>query len=313
MAKETKNYIAGEFLSAANEESYQTINPATELPYFTAPNSDVMDLVKAIQAVAGQNQKWPKVPLEKRVASLQKLILGIEANREVFEKLLSLHLGYPTWAAKQEYDEALNAAKYYCEKALKNQDKLNPPRGLVAVVLAENSPLFYFMAVVFPGILLGNHMILHPSPQGAAIFDVLLKIYSKLDLPGEVLQVLYGNRFDLVESLSSHPAIKGIFAFCGAETGKKIRAAVMENNAYLHLEVGGRNSLILGREVNFNVFGNLLKRVLFSSHYMADFRASRVFIPDKSWDEIVEDLRQVAKEAGKDKFTGVQSYQRNLF
>ena len=260
----------------------------------------MMEVIAAIQKVAAKSADWPKTPWAKRLDKARHFLQICEKSSTEFESLLSESLGYPQWAAAQEWQESLRAGYYYCEKGEKQKSAM--PRGLLACGLMADSPVYRFFSLVLPGALLGNHMVVMTDKKQYPILHELVSLFQLHFESPEVIQLLVDPGDESFSTLAQHPAVKGLLFFGDKNIGDRLRRWLCESPSFLHTETGGRNPVIIGRGLDFAQYGEELMKVLFSTHYMSSFRGSRVFLPENQWDVLCGEVEKLAEAARKEKF-----------
>ena len=64
--KTYQNYIGGEWVDAASDETFESVNPATGEVVGTFPKSSVEDVDRAVEAAKDAYERWRLVPAPKR-------------------------------------------------------------------------------------------------------------------------------------------------------------------------------------------------------------------------------------------------------
>jgi len=90
------------------------------------------------------------------------------------------------------------------------------PTGVVSIVAPEESPLLGLVSVVIPAIAGGNSCIAlasYSKPLAAVTFTEVLETS---DLPGGVVNLLTGQRTELLEHFASHMDVNAC-VYCGSD------------------------------------------------------------------------------------------------
>ena len=159
----------------------------------------------------------------------------LEGRKDQFIKEL-VTLGYKEKKASQEVEESVDRLVYYAGWSDKYQQifsTVNPvssahfnfsspeAMGVVAVVAPEAQGLLGLISVIAPILLGGNTVIVLASkqfPQSAISFAEVL---NSSDVPAGVVNILTGDKEELVSHMASHMDVNGI-VYCGNDV-KHIR------------------------------------------------------------------------------------------
>ena len=88
-------FINGKWQSAANKETYDVINPATEEIIGKASKAAPSDVEKALKSAEKGFEIWKKTPSWKRASIIRKIADLIRKKTEVVAKWLTLEVGKP--------------------------------------------------------------------------------------------------------------------------------------------------------------------------------------------------------------------------
>ena len=117
------------------------------------------------------------------------------------------------------------------------------PLGVAAAICPWNFPLVLSAIKVVPGILMGNAVIVKPSPFTPYSALKLVEIAQQVFPPG-LIQVLGGDD-KLGPMLVDHPDIQKISFTGSIATGKRIAAAAAKTVKRVTLEMGGNDPAIV--------------------------------------------------------------------
>ncbi len=151
--------------------------------------------------------------------------------------------GYDQKQAKIEIEAAVDRLVYYAGWADKYQQvfsSVNPvasshfnfsvlePTGVVSILAPENSALLGLISALIPAITGGNTVIVLASRQFALTAVTLTEVLATSDLPGGVINLLTGDRGELLEHFASHMDVNAVIC-CGDDA--KEHAAVRSKSA----------------------------------------------------------------------------------
>jgi betaine-aldehyde dehydrogenase len=170
--------------------------------------------------------------------------------------------GNPVQAMRNDLTKALRTAKYLCSLAtetpglvLRSDGNLldytvRVPFGIVGRIIPFNHPLMFSLEKILPPLLVGNAVILKPSPYGCLAPLELGRVLSPHIPPG-ILNVVTDVHGQAGQALVAHPDIKRI-AFTGSvETARRIVAdSAATGPKQYSFELGGKNPLIVYPDVS---------------------------------------------------------------
>ncbi|HEX2618743.1 MAG TPA: aldehyde dehydrogenase family protein, partial [Phototrophicaceae bacterium] len=127
---------------------------------------------------------------------------------------------------------------------------LRQPLGVVLAISPFNAPLVLLVKMIVFALAAGNAVIAKPSEETPLVALALARIASEAGMPPGVLNVVTGYGTEIGMALVEHPQIQGI-AFTGStSTGVRIGQAAMPTMKRLQLELGGKNPLIVLRDID---------------------------------------------------------------
>jgi benzaldehyde dehydrogenase (NAD) len=138
------------------------------------------------------------------------------------------------------------------------------PVGVVGVIAPFNVPIVLSMRAIAPALALGNAVVLKPDPRASVSGGVIIaRIFQEAGLPEGLLSVLPGGG-EVGEALVKDPNI-ALIAFTGsARAGRAVAASAAASLKRVHLELGGKSSLIvledadLDKAVSLGAWGSFL-------------------------------------------------------
>ena len=233
-----------------------SINPATgELLRRFEPLTD--EVIEQKIALAAQAfRAYGTVPLEHRALCLRKLAAILEQEVEDFARLITLEMGKPLHAARQEIQKCALACRYYAGQAPRmlapqamptegNHSYVSwEPLGVILAVMPWNFPFWQVFRFLAPALMAGNVGLLkHASsvPQCAIAIEALVRragfprgaFQSLLIETEQVAKVLADERVVAVTVTGGEAAGRAVAAQAGSLVKKSV------------LELGGSDPFIV--------------------------------------------------------------------
>ncbi|EET6384816.1 aldehyde dehydrogenase family protein [Escherichia coli] len=261
LAIENRLFINGEYTAAAENETFETVDPVTQAPLANIARGKSVDIDRAVSAARGVFERgdWSLSSPAKRKAVLNKLADLIEANAEELALLETLDTGKPIRHSLRDdipgaarairwYAEAID--KVYGEVATTSSHELamivREPVGVIAAIVPWNFPLLLTCWKLGPALAAGNSVVLKPSEKSPLSAIRLAGLAKEAGLPDGVLNVVTGFGHEAGQALSRHNDIDAI-AFTGStRTGKQLlKDAGDSNMKRVWLEAGGKSANIV--------------------------------------------------------------------
>ena len=265
--KYLKNYIDGKLVPADSGEYLDNYNPATGKVYTYTPDSDAMDVQKAVEAAERAFPEWSKMGTQKRFRIMMRIADIIEQNMEAFARAESIDSGKPISLSRsvdiprahQNFRFFATAILHFSSESHHVEGKainftLRQPIGLVACISPWNLPLYLFTWKIAPALACGNCVVAKPSEVTPMTAYLLSKACIEAGLPEGVLNIIHGLGPKAGQAIVEHPKIKA-GSFTGAtNTGKKIISTAGPMFKKLSLELGGKNPTIISSSSDIFIF-----------------------------------------------------------
>ena len=250
------NRIAGED-RAGSGGTFETISPVDESVICTVARSNAADVDAAAEAAHAAFADWRDMPATQRKKILIKIAIGIEARAEEIALC-------ECWDTGQAYRFMSKAAlrgaenfRYFADQVtaardgqhLKSPTLMNvttrTPIGPVGVITPWNTPFMLSTWKIAPALAAGCTVVHKPAEFSPLSARILMEIAEEAGLPAGVWNLVNGFGEDAGKRLTEHPKIKAI-AFVGeSRTGSMITKQGADTLKRMHLELGGKNPVIV--------------------------------------------------------------------
>ena len=224
----------------------QSINPATGklLRSFDALTEDAIS--EKLSLAHEASRTLPSIPVEHRALWMNKLASLLEQETDEIAPTLTLEMGKPIHAARQEVAKCATACRYYAENTARilapepipteNSSYVRwDPLGVILAIMPWNFPFWQVFRFLAPALMAGNVGILKHSPnvpQCALLIESLVRragfprgsFQTLLVETNQVESILADPRIAAVTLTGSIPAGKAI----GAQAGWLIKKSVLE-------------------------------------------------------------------------------------
>jgi aldehyde dehydrogenase (NAD+) len=302
-------YIGGEWVEPLSTETVELPNPATEEIIGVAAVPNAADAQRAIEAarVAFDDGPWPGMKPADRAARVRKAGEILKARRLELGALLCKTVGATlalqktvqvSWAIEAFELAAQWAEEFPWEEPLPSRTKpfgvhsmaVREPVGVMTGMTPFNYPLFVNAWKVAPSIVMGNTIVLKPSPWTPLDAFEVARACEEAEIPPGVVNVIGGGGIDVGEVLASHPAVDMV-AFTGSVGGgRAVGAMAMQTVKKVQLELGGKSAAIaLDDAAPSDVAARLMGSCMVHAGQGCGC-TTRLLVPASMHDDVVEAL-----------------------
>lgn len=231
----------------------------TQVP--VVPEFDAKSAASAIVAGANSYQKWSKVPVAERAATLRRAADAMERQMPKFCALL-VKEAFKTWGdAVSEVREAVDFLRYYANETERIMQPVALPgptgetnelrlsaRGVWVCISPWNFPLAIFTGQVAAALATGNAVMAKPAEQTPGVAWEAVRLLHEAGVPEGVLQLAHGPGETVGAALVAAPQVAGV-VFTGSTQVAKIinRALAAKDGPIVPLiaETGGINAMLV--------------------------------------------------------------------
>jgi acyl-CoA reductase-like NAD-dependent aldehyde dehydrogenase len=218
VSKTYKLYIGGKFVRSESGRAMERLDKQGRF-IANSCHASRKDLRDAVKAARTAFDDWRGRTPYNRAQVLYRAAEMLEARSSEFESLLSRETGLGRDAARTEVQAAVDRLVYYCGWADKFgalYGSVNPvsaayfdfsvpePMGVVGVVADEGTALIGLVSQVAPVIVSGNACVAVASDKFPLTALELGEVLATSDLPGGVVNLLTGQKAELVPHMARH-------------------------------------------------------------------------------------------------------------
>src|SRR6202795_1572217 len=257
-AKTFQNYIDGEWVDAASGETFESTSPANGETIGVFPKSGPDDVDRAVAAAKAAYAEWRLVPAPKRGEVLFRFAQLLAEHKDDVTELMTHEMGKVRAEAAGDVQEAIDMAFYMGGEGRRLfgqttpselRDKFNmsvrQPIGVVGVITPWNFPIAIPSWKIAPALVCGNTIVFKPATDTPLLGERFVELLIEAGLPEGVINIVHGGGGAVGDRLVRHPDVALITPTGSRNTGVEVMRNSAENLKRVHLELGGKNAIIV--------------------------------------------------------------------
>ncbi len=308
-AETERNWIGGKWVPSASGKTFENRNPADRDDLVGKyPESDKSDVDAAVAAAKKAFPGWRDTPAPRRAEILYAAGDILKRDKEKLARLMTREMGKVLAEARGDVQEAIDMAflaagegrrlfGFTTPSELPNKFAMciRQPVGVCAFVTPWNFPMAIPAWKGMAALIAGNTVVIKPASDTPASVLALARVFEEAGLPPGVWNVVMGSGGEVGDPLVQHPDVK-VVSFTGStEVGRHISVACAPTFKRLHLEMGGKNAILVmeDADVDLAVEGSLWGA--FGTTGQRCTASSRLLVHRKVYDDFVGKLVSGAK------------------
>jgi alpha-ketoglutaric semialdehyde dehydrogenase len=257
-AKTFQNYIAGEWVEAGTGETFETASPANGETLGVFPRSGAADVDRAVAAAREAFEEWRLVPAPRRGEILFRFGQLLGDEKEDLAQLMAREMGKVLPEARGDVQEAVDMAYYMGGEGRRLfgqttpselRDKFNMsvrmPIGVVGAITPWNFPIAIPSWKILPALVCGNTVVFKPATDTPLLGERFVELLAEAGVPAGVVNVVHGTGGEVGTAIVEHPDVPVITLTGSRDTGVAVTKAAADRLKHVHLELGGKNGIIV--------------------------------------------------------------------
>ena len=301
----TELYIDGEWASAEDGSTIETLDPATEDVYATVAKAGEADVDKAVAAAkeaVERDSEWRQLDPLERSEYVGEFADALKSMREDIVLTESYDNGKTPFEANIDIETAINTFDYYAGWADKIEGESIPvpgdrldytrrePVGVTGHIVPWNYPFQLAGRSIAPALACGNSLVIKPSSTTPLSALYYAKAAEAADLPDGVINVIPGSGSEAGGALASHSDVDHV-AFTGSTgVGQGIMETAAQNVTEVTLELGGKGPNIVFPDADLEAAAKGCHNGIFMNAGQMCWAGSRLVIHEDIHDEFVDQV-----------------------
>ncbi|SYZ73161.1 Aldehyde dehydrogenase, thermostable [Candidatus Zixiibacteriota bacterium] len=261
---EYKNFIGGEWVRSRSGQTFENRNPANTddlIGIFQKSTPD--DVNDAVSAAKEAFKKWRLVPAPKRAEIIYRIALRIAHDKERLSREMTREMGKVLKETRGDVQEAIDMSFYMAGEGRRMFGQTTPselpnkfmmsvrqPLGVCGFITPWNFPMAIPSWKIMPALVCGNTVVIKPATDTPLSVYNFVKIMEEEGLPGGVVNLVTGSGGSVGDPLMKHKDVS-VISFTGStDIGRKVSEACAADFRHCHLEMGGKNCILVMDDAN---------------------------------------------------------------
>lgn len=281
---------------------FDNVEPATGRLLGQVSDATADEVDEAVDAARKAFPVWKAIAGTERRAILHRVADLIVARADEIAAIECLDAGQPWRYMSKAAIRGAENFRFFADRApaaadgrsLPSADHLNyttrQPIGPVAVITPWNTPFMLSTWKIAPALAAGCTVVHKPAEWSPYSARLLVEIACEAGVPAGVLNSMNGLGESTGRRLTEHPDIKAV-AFVGeSRTGSAIISQGAATLKRVHLELGGKNPIIVFDDADFEQALDAAVFMIYSLNGQRCTSSSRVLVQRSIHDEFVRRL-----------------------
>ena len=261
-----ENFINGKWVAAGSGQTFDSLNPATGELVGRCADSGLEEVNAAVNAAKNAFDSWRRMPAPRRGEILFRVAERLIEAKEELARVVTSEMGKVLTEGRGDVQEAIDMAYYMGGEGRRQFGQVVPselpdkaahcvrePLGVAGLITPWNFPIAIPSWKMFPALILGNTVVLKPSPETPICAARFVKVLEDSGMPPGVVNLVLGQSPKLGEWLVGHEDV-AVISFTGSTvTGGKVAEETARRYKRVALEMGGKNAIIVMEDADLDL------------------------------------------------------------
>lgn len=298
------HYINGEWTLGTGTETFENTTPIDQSFLGNVSAATEADVNAACEAAEAAAAGWAATPGAERRRILHRLADELEKRAEEIALVESMDCGQAIRFMRQAAVRGGANFRFFADQAPEARNGLSlhqaehtnytvrNPIGPVAVITPWNTPFMLSTWKIAPALAAGCTVVHKPAELSPLTASILAECAEAAGLPKGVWNMVNGFGAVAGKALTEHPAIKAVALVGDSATGKLIQAQAAPTLKRLHLELGGKNPVIVFDDADFERALDAVVFMIYSLNGQRCTSSSRLLIQSGIKDKFLAALKE---------------------
>jgi len=261
----TKLLINGQWRDAADNQTFDVVDPRTAKPFAHVPKAAEQDVNDAVDAADAAFPDWGRRNVFERSAMLRRASGIVASRKEEIGRLMSREQGKPAAEAIGEVQKGADILRYYAEEGervygriIANEDKdttsmvIYQPIGPCAAISPWNYPIELLAWKVGAALVSGCTLVCKLPSETPLSPLAFLECIQQAGAPDGVVNALTGPGRQMGSWLLDNPKIRKV-AFTGSTAvGKTVFGSCVDSLRKSSMELGGSLPMLVFKDCDLD-------------------------------------------------------------
>ena len=262
-----RNFIDGQWRQAGSTDAFENRSPANQDDVLgLVPKSSAADIDAAVGAARAAFSRWRLVPAPKRAEILYRAAQILSDRKEDYARTMTREMGKILDETRGDVQEAVDMSQLMAGEGRRMYGQTVPselrdkfamsmrqPMGVCGMITAWNFPIAVPSWKILPALVCGNTVVFKPAEEAPASAVNFVQALVDAGLPAGVLNLVLGDGPGAGAPLLAHPDVS-VISFTGStETGRLVNQACAPTFKRVHLEMGGKNVILVMDDANLEL------------------------------------------------------------
>ena len=286
---------------------YPVYDKADQSVIMEIPDATKEDIDAAVSSAQAAWPLWRKVSPRERCRMVERMAALMEERAHEVTELFGREEGLPREAFVESISFHSDLWRFYAGigdkrygQVLEHEGEhlnytIREPLGVIACLLAWNTPLGSFSQKVPPALLGGNTVVVRvpdEAPLGALWMGTLVR---EAGFPDGVINIVAGMGGETGAALVGHPDVAGVSFTGSVAVGRKIAEACAPSFKRSVLELGGKSPLIICADADLEKAASRAVEAAFAYQGQGCSAVSRVLIEASVHDRVLERMVELVR------------------
>ncbi|UQB69295.1 aldehyde dehydrogenase family protein [Epilithonimonas zeae] len=304
MKKVNKIYINGEFVTPHGTETFDLINPASNIKIGEVILADEIDTRKAISAAKEAFKTFSQTTVSERIYYLEKLKIAVEKREQDLINIMIEEYGgtrqFATMSNQNTgswFDSMMEVLQNFKFKRNINSSTVQlQPVGVVGIITPWNASNSSVTSKVVTAIAAGCTVVIKPSEMSSLQTQILMEAFHDAGLPKGVINFVIGLGNVVGTELTNNSDVAKISFTGSTVVGKLIAKNAVDTMKRVTLELGGKSPNIILNDVDLNQVIPMAIYGAYMNSGQACIAPTRLLVPQDKLDEVNTIAKSVAEK-----------------
>ena len=289
-------------------QTFESVAPATGEVLGSFPRSTAADVDRAVAKAKAAFEDWRLVPAPERGNILFRFAELLRTHKDELTDLMTREMGKVKAEAGGDVQEAIDMSYYMGGEGRRLFGQTTPselrdkfmmsvrmPVGVVGAITPWNFPIAIPSWKLAPALVCGNTVVLKPAEDTPLLAERFVELLAAAGIPDGVVNIVHGYGEEAGDALVRHPDVP-VITFTGSrETGIAVTKAAADLLKHVHLELGGKNAIIVMDDADVDLAVEGIVWSAFGTSGQRCTAASRVIVHRTVYGELQSKLVAAAE------------------